>query len=181
MSRRHPLLGDGMSEEFRRQEEAWHEESIVRALLTRFQLGHYRRDLLQHNQELHGTAQGQLTLHAFYEYFPDFPVYLMTAKRRGLTKHVSVGTLLAHFATRPFIEVYEDLLETVPDDYAAGDVGLIIAWPRVRPGGLILHRQVNDVLDVGTRLVFRQQHTYYFLETFPQFLQQLIWEHGRET
>lgn len=171
----HPLLG-GSPEDYRRRQESSHESLVVRTLLTRYGLAAYRHVMLEEDAARTGE-EGQLTLLGFFAQFPDFPIYLHSAKQAQLTRHVSVATLLHRFETRRLVSFYTDLLETTPSEYADGNVGLVFAWPQVPQGGLILHRHMDNVLEEGVRLVCRTGHTHLYLETFAQFLSRLDWEH----
>ena len=180
MENEHPLSGFRADiEQLRGEQTNAYEEKIVGYLLSRFKLTKHKVTLLHKQRELTGSAR--LTLGQFDNEFPDFPTYLAVAKIPYIAKDGKVDKLFNRFPSRKMVSRYEELVESIPEEYD-GQFGLIMPWPYVSRGVILHNDQVSVPDHPGIRIVWtrkgkaRKFAPYMILEPLPQYLDTLRWQ-----
>lgn len=150
------------------------EERVVRAILKHYDKLNELSSIKGANKDL--SDKYGVTLHAFREVFPSFPVYI-AAKDVYKAREVELATLSKKFISTPIFKAYEDALDTAAElDFSA--TGLVFDWKL--PGLNILHNlQGSSSCLPGFRIecviTSGENQIVYTIETFAQFLQNLEW------
>jgi len=112
-----------------------------------------RREALQFSTAETGATF--CTLSSFYHVCPMFPMYFGIAKLHNIAKTCKLSSLFCSFATRSFVDEYEALCESAPEDtVGTGLAGLVFYWPNL-PGscGMVIHGLSPNTSSPGVRLV----------------------------
>ncbi len=137
------ILGGVDFDELEALAEVKYEDGIVNGLFIRYNLDRNIKYAMLHRHERE-FGYKQLTLAAFHEEFPEFPMFLFARKFPKIRKDTPVHRLFSDFARRKFTKEYLELADEVPDEWG-GPVGLVFFWPYIKVAkmtkgqGLVLH------------------------------------------
>jgi len=195
----HPLQfvdSDGGLVDSQELQEAQYEDKAIGYVLYRFHLSRYKPRLLTEAQ--HRFGKMALTSALFLDNFPTFPFFLTTARIPYVEKDWTVRKLFNSMSTRQAVKRYEEIVSEglVPAEFRDKPLGLIFPWPHI-DHGLILHDGITDFeakpaagAKPTVRLVWTLSEQkrkwmdeqqgwptpYLIIETFEQFLNNVIWE-----
>lgn len=138
-------------------ELSW-EGKCVRYLLGAVGLkpvNHHSAILVKHDEQ--ETGRGELTMRAFNELYPSFPLLLSCSAAAGhklyLDRRALIPALFSRFSLAPFVKYYEDWYEQADGQANGRAIGLV--FPRKGlPGGMILHGEgIEGVFFKGATMV----------------------------
>ncbi len=146
---------------------AGYEEKIVKKILTAANLGTEIRDMAMDMQTRVGKAR--VTLAAFYESYPDFPVQL-TARKLPFVYQVSFKDIFNKFCSTPIFKTWDEYRDECASDKP---IGLVFDWPGVSGTQMIIHNDTvlsdaNNQVRL-TRLIGNPLNPNSFVITVEQF------------
>ena len=171
--------------DFAERDERRYEGEIVTHLLSRYGIGPGVKERLRHYR---GT--NQLTLEAFHEEFPTFPITLAARRWRKIREKNRLSDLFGNFYDRNFYKAWHEERDKVSGG-VDGDFGLVFHWPylkgrfeptgggkrRREPGGsvgLVLRDGSPNSAVPGTRvLVVGAGGAQFTLEPFSVLLREI--------
>jgi hypothetical protein len=155
------------------QEQRRHESMIVNLLLQRFQLPkRHKVRMLAENEQCWGERF--LSLDVFFEFFPTFPMRLVSVYPFDLWKVMNEDVLFKKFGRSKLVEIYDDqyrsYVEPGEENRLPPRDRLLLGLPTFVPppdtfgvvfqsrfdlrGGLVLHNHLIDVDVPGSRLLW---------------------------
>jgi len=164
----------------RQMDEARFEEEIVNHLFSRYNLARSRKSkLLGEHRDLHGHFG--LSLAAFGEEFPSFPIHLIARKFSKMREQNPVHKILADFLNRNCVQEFERLKDELPEGIET--YGLVVHWGFLKATGkqkvderasaVILHNREPRVDVVGAVRAYcvpRKRAARIYVETLSAFL-----------
>lgn len=137
--------------------EAKFEEEIVNYLFSRYDLPRSVRSQMLRTQRDQVGRPG-LTLDAFNEAFPAFPIYLVAVKLEKVRDQNPVHKIWMDFANRKFVKEFEKLKDLVPGDVTT--YGLVFHWGFLkatgrqkvdeRASGMVIHNREPRIDLIGS-------------------------------
>lgn len=150
------LAGPGMADVTKVDDLDHWEDQLVEWLFVRHKIrGNVRSALRARYTERRGV--NELTLDAWNDGFPSYPIFFVGAMIRGVDK-ISHGKLFCKFRQQRWLQLYEDAEEEYSDDHSK-PLGLIIRWPGLQQngepsGGMVLHNRAPDTSVPGCRFLW---------------------------
>lgn len=160
----HDMIDDRTVEDFQLEDEARFEDAIVGWLLNRYCSGNsVKYEMLQEYADEHGVKR--LTLEAFHDRFPQYPLRLFARKFPKIVAACPVHRFFEKFDKTVICKAFDELSDLYdPDAYS--NYGMAFFWPHLRQiktqagGVLVLHTLEEDPPDVpGTRIVLRLEES----------------------
>lgn len=177
---KHPLSGLHQDKKLSwGRKEAAYEEKVVGYLLSKYKIASVKQELLR--AQYSATGIRQLTLMQFFNRFGNFPIYLQSGLIPYISSDCAVDKLFNRFTTRKIVNMYDELDDSVPEEFEAWPRGLVTNWTYISRG-LVLHNMAPDMESKGVRMVWsdggtKKKHAKHFtLEPLPQLLDNLAWE-----
>lgn len=147
------------------------EEHVVTTVLKEFGLGREKYDLLDWQQERTGSKR--LTLVAFMQMHPTFPVHLEAHTPPALDKDCNVRRLLNSFKETKLLSLWELGEDSVLEAFRGRPRCVVLKWPRSNVS-VALHNSDYDYSS-GPRFEFRESSRRFILEPFRRLLKSLAW------
>lgn len=161
--------------------ERRHEERAVHFLVQQLGLGHRGKAV----RDAAPDGSGQLTLAAFNELFPTFPLLMAASTLNGAKLHLDPRTFLPamfkNFAAVPFVTAYEEVLEQLYPSANGRSVGLVFPRNGFRLGMVIFNETFEQTNYHGLSLVYRGGDRKHVNRLFVQPFQETIlalWNKG---
>jgi hypothetical protein len=153
------LIGELGVEDLKQLAEDRFEDDVVNHLFSRYKLDSRAKQRMLQSAKLN-QDHPHLTLAAFYEEFPSFPVYLVARKFPKIREESPVHKIFMDFANRQYTKAYDALADVLPED--VWTYGLVFHWGYLKRTGrqkvderasaLVLHNR-NTLADApGVRL-----------------------------
>lgn len=175
------LLNDDKDvDSLRRLDAAKFEEEVVNHLFSRYNLP---REIRTRMLRAHAAETGRagLTLPAFNDEFPSFPIYLRSMKLPKVRDENPVHRIYADFLNRKFVTEFEKLKTVLPEDVET--YGLVFHWGFLRAtgrqtvderaSGLVIHNREPHVRIYGAPVMSclpRRGAAVIYLETLTNLL-----------
>lgn len=157
------------------------EEQVVSRLLTVLGLTKLRPQLRQAEAERTGVAR--LTLVQFFEFVPQFPVFLISSAMYKIAEDATIQRLFQRFEKTRLYQTFDNSVDLLPPEREDAPYGLVVRWPYLK-NGLIIHDASVDMYADGFRMFYYQNRRGLTLEPFDSFLERMLEntdEHERET
>lgn len=149
-----------------------YETMVVRYLLTRYRLTAARKEIQSRHADMEGWDG--VSLLAFYDRFPDFPVRFEVYHRdASYALPKKLGKLMEKFGLLGVVESLQELSQ----EHLGASCGLLLPIERaVDKFGMVLHNHPVPVEAAGVRLVATDfQGAKLTLETFQSLLSTIRW------
>lgn len=159
MSDRRKVLGDiaaPSAEDLRESREENFEEQIVLRLCSHYRVPTKERYRMQ-DAVSGATGKSWLSLDAWYNRFPDFPIFLGVKLITHVSKEATVSKMFLNFRDRRFVKEFDLLQEKRPELMSGAPSGLVFKWPHfpsrgAPPSGLVLTDRPPTWAVPGTRI-----------------------------